>query len=174
MSERHSEYKRMPADDYSTPAWVTEALLSVERFYDPIWECAPGDGFMVRALENAGHKVTLHWPDFLGIYTPCVLPKFRSIITNPPYKLADDFIRRALACAKETSGKVAMLLPIAFDSAKSRTVFFRDCPAFKTKYTLTKRIRWANLPQTASPSMNHCWMVWDWRHSGPPTLGYLP
>ena len=34
---------------------------------------------------------------------------------------------------------------------------------------LTKRIRWLE-DSNGSPSFNHCWMIWDWQHRGPPSL----
>jgi hypothetical protein len=35
----------------------------------------------------------------------------------------------------------------------------------------TKRIRWFE-DSNGSPSFNHCWMIWDRQHRGPPTLAY--
>ncbi|MGH9552146.1 MAG: hypothetical protein ACRD3W_22355 [Terriglobales bacterium] len=98
-----------------------------------------------------------------------------SIITNPPYERAHDFISHALDLTQPISGRVAMLLPMAFDCAKTRRSIFAQHPAFCRKLVLTKRVRWANLEQkTAGPSMNHAWFVWDWRNEGSdPTIGYL-
>lgn len=168
MAERHSEYIRIHGDNYSTPAWVTRALLRVEDFPQPIWECAPGDGFMVDALIENGNEVLRQGVNFLAETDTDA----SSIVTNPPYNLAHAFVHHALELI-EPFGKVAMLLPLAWDTAKSRHLFFRDCPFFKAKYQLTKRIQWANLEHTASPSMNHAWYVWDRLYSGRPMLGYL-
>jgi hypothetical protein len=41
MAERNATYARIPADDYATPAWVTEVLLNAESFVPPILEPAP-------------------------------------------------------------------------------------------------------------------------------------
>ena len=77
------------------------------------------------------------------------------IATNPPYgKLAEKIIRHALKLTEATGGKVAMLLPHAWDCAKGRVDLFEN-PPFKCKLTLLQRIRWANLEHTASPSSNH-------------------
>ena len=181
MSQRHSEYELVPGDSYYTPAWVTEALLSVEEFPEPVWEPACGAGYMgevlSRRLAMAGE--TDIWQgaryDFLAFSVPYSGAK--SIVTNPPYSngLAEKFVRHALSLTRLHAGKVAMLLPHAWDTAKGRRDLFETHPAFKAKYTLTKRIRWENLEQKANgPSSNHAWFVWDWRHSGPATLGYLP
>ena len=88
-----------------------------------------------------------------------------AIVTNPPYSngLAEKFVRHALKLTDPVNGKVAMLLPLAWDSAKTRRDLFAEHPAFKAKYTLTRRIRWENLKQKKNgPSQNHAWYVWDW------------
>jgi hypothetical protein len=96
------------------------------------------------------------------------------ILTNPPYDIAPEFIRRALALMEPSRGQVMMLLRTDFDHAKTRRNLFADCPAFAKKLVLTKRIRWFQDERTASPSFNHAWFLWDWKHVGPPTLAYGP
>ena len=181
MSQRHSEYELVPGDSYYTPAWVTEALLNAEDFPQPVWEPASGAGHMGTVLSDrfvmAGETDIWMGPryDFLSFTVPYGGAK--SIVTNPPYSsgLAEKFVRHAFSLTRLRAGKVAMLLPHGFDTAKGRRDLFSDNLAFKAKHTLTRRIRWANLEQKANgPSSNHAWFVWDWKHSGPPTLGYLP
>jgi hypothetical protein len=91
------------------------------------------------------------------------------IITNPPYALAREFIERALHF--DDARIVAMLLRTDFDHAASRAHLFADCAMFAKKVVLTKRIRWFEC-SNGSPSFNHCWMVCDRQHRGPPTLAY--
>jgi hypothetical protein len=64
-----------------------------------------------------------------------------------------------------------MLLRTDFDHAASRRHLFADCAMFAKKVVLTKRIRWFE-DSNGSPSFNHCWMIWDRQHHGPPTLTY--
>ena len=174
MAQRNSEYARIARDDYATPDWVTLALLSVETFRGMVWECAPGRGDMANVLAAQGIDVLAdNSVDFLETNSP-FLSEAGNIVTNPPYGLADEFCYRALELTESCDGKVAMLLPHAFDAAKGRIDIFRDCSAFKAKYTLLRRIRWANLEQKAAgPSTNHAWYVWDWKHRGPATMGWL-
>lgn len=155
MAERHSGRERMFADTYVTPQWVWDALYSVEPWARDAFDCCP----------------ELACFDFLE----CVPVKgFPALATNPPYKIAESIIRHALDQTAPAMGKVAMLLPHAYDTAKGRVDLFNHLP-FKCKWTLTKRIRWANLPQSkAGPSMNHAWFVWDWKYIGPPKMGWLP
>jgi hypothetical protein len=75
---------------------------------------------------------------------------------NPPYgsngrsQLAADFISHAL---KLEARRVIMLLGVDFDSAKTRTDLFRDCPQLSRKIVLIDRIKWFDGP--SSPSDNH-------------------
>lgn len=186
MSQRESGYARKERDFYATPAWVTEALLP-HLLKKPacVWEPAAGALDMVNVLSKymvayptdiCTEQGTLDGVDFL---TQSVLPQCEpdAIITNPPYELATEFCENALRLMEPVNGMVAMLLRTDFDHAKSRTHLFRDCPAFAKKLVLMKRICWfveADGKPKASPSFNHAWYIWDWKHQGPPTISYGP
>jgi len=184
VSQRNSGYERRKRDFYATPAWVTEALVPhIPERIEHVWEPACGDGAMAHPLTLAGFGVLatdiaeqgLMRFDFLGMEVPPC--NTQAIITNPPYELATEFCERALMLTEANSGFVAILLRTDFDHAKSRTHLFRDCPAFAKKLVLMKRIVWfadENGKPKASPSYNHAWYVWDWKHEGPPTIAYGP
>lgn len=182
MSQRDSGYERKERDLYETPEWVTKALMTWLPAKLRVWEPAAGSGKMVRALQDGGHSVFAtdidQGKDFLTCPTFWPAPMGdNAIITNPPYELATQFCELALHIMEPRNGLVAMLLRTDFDHAKSRTHLFRDCPAFAKKIVLMKRICWfveANGKPKASPSFNHAWYVWDWKHEGPPTIGYGP
>lgn len=195
MSQAASGYDRIEGDAYFTPAWVTEALFSAETFHGAIWDTCAGAGNILDVAKAHGHEVlgidinpvervdmTIAKAD--GLSMAGTIP---NAIINPPYgrsgTLAVSFIMHALARTEAKRGKVAALLRVDFDSAHTRRHLFADHPAFAAKYTLTKRIRWANLPQvdeygkkTSGPTDNHMWAVWDWskRRDTPRAYGYLP
>lgn len=175
MSQRDSGYLRKERDLYETPPWVTRALVPHLSPYPQIWEPACGSGQMVKVLQEAGYTVRFtdidHGRDFMF-----EREKADCIVTNPPYELATEFVEHALRLT-QPYGLVAMLLRTDFDHAKSRSHLFRDCPAFAKKLVLTKRIAWfveADGKPKASPSFNHAWYIWDWKHEGAPTLAYGP
>jgi len=181
MSQRNSEYERRERDLYETPAWVTQALIPhLPRMPTTIWEPACGSGKMVNALSETGAYVLGSDIDSGGDFLRCGLPAgsdWDAIITNPPYELGAEFCEHAVRLMERVRGAVAMLMRTDFDHAKGRTHLFRDCPAFAKKVVLMKRIAWfveADGKPKASPSFNHAWYIWDWRHDGPATIGYGP
>ncbi|WDR03645.1 hypothetical protein PSQ19_06125 [Devosia algicola] len=186
MTQTASKYDRLDLEKYFTPAWPTEALLSAESFVGGIFDPAAGDGGILNALpasmKRHGSDIS---PDADGItaidFFDIKAGSWPNIVTNPPYgpggRLAVRFIEHALELTKPMGGKVAMLLRVDFDSAKTRRHIFADHLAYAAKYVLTRRIRWTNFEQKeAGPTVNHAWLVWDWRKraGSPVTLGYLP
>lgn len=195
MSIRASGFDRVPADLYETPAWVIDALAEhVNLTGLSVWEPACGSGKMVRAMESAGAHVTgtdltdyatdsqVDVFDFTG--PDCEGTRqfyFDSIITNPPYgpqgRTATAFIERGLERIP-AGGMLAMLLPVDFDSAKTRARMFGDNPAFAAKIVLRRRIAWFEpQPGQAGPSANHAWFVWIRSHMAakrPPVTLYSP
>lgn len=193
MSQRDSGYLRKERDLYETPAWVTEALLPHIAWQTCIWEPAAGSGAMLDSLAKKCSELVVSdieeppWPDFVTLsghrnflvadVAHGQRAALSAIITNPPYELATEFCRHSLRLMEKCNGLVAMLLRTDFDHAKGRAFLFRDCPAFSKKIVLMKRITWFE-PEPGckgkSPSFNHAWYIWDWKHEGPPTIGYGP
>src|SRR5262249_23546724 len=61
----------------------------------------------------------------------------------------------------------------------SRRRFFADCPHFRAKIALTKRIVWFVRPdgKREAPKENHAWFIWErtaLRVRGPPVTLYAP
>lgn len=189
MSQRASGFTRQASDQYMTPEWVVESLLSVVPIYGKVWEPACGEGAIARVIaEKCKGMVYVMATDIDSHLSPdeqswdFLDPKVQAsyflpeegpyiIITNPPYgkqgRLAEQFVRAAVEITQINRGRVAMLLPVDWDAAKTRADLFEDFPGHVTKITLTERIRWTNLPQSKSgPSQNHCWIIWDHSRRG--------
>jgi hypothetical protein len=106
---------------YETPACAIQALLLYEPLPFRIWEPAAGRGAIARVLTSRGHRVICH--DICayegadpGIQTPCDFLEWDEapdgctcIVTNPPFKDADDFVRHGLTMVD----KVIVLLRLA-------------------------------------------------------------
>lgn len=171
---------RQRDDFYRTPARATIALLSVERFEGPIWECACGDGAISEVLKSAGHETVdtdlvdrgygRARIDFL-METTLIAP---NIVTNPPFKLADEFVRHALDLGAR---KVAIFQRTAFLSGTRRyqTLYRLNPPArvwqFSSRLTLW---RGDAAPPLNGGTVDYAWFVWDCGTKLPPVLGWLP
>jgi hypothetical protein len=182
---------RADHDFYPTPPEAVRALLSVEQFDGPIWEPACGDGAISRELEAHGHSVISTdlidrgygqgASDFLSPATAARVmlerPTMRHVVTNPPYGrgLADKFIGQALRIARNTGGKVAMLLNLGSLAHPTRTSKWLNPPA--AIYALDELVCWPNgNPRQAGRYIaehRYCWVVWKPEHTGPPRFWWL-
>jgi hypothetical protein len=172
--QRHTHAER-GRDLYSTPSVAVEAVLKVERLPHRIWEPAAGRGAIVEVLRSAGHEVyasdlidygyPLHSTrDFL--LEPEMPDAVECIITNPPYKLAEEFVKRAL----ELAPLVIMLLRLAFLESERRCGILENCGlarvhVFRKRLPMFHRDGWTG--PKANSGMAFCWMVWDCTHHGP-------
>lgn len=173
MVVRGANYPRKKDEFYATPPETTRVLLDMIKFSKRVCDPACGDGAIQAVLKEYGYTVS--GKDLLQGYnflTDRFLWPGRDIVTNPPFgiggRTAAEFVAHALEITKPWRGKVAMLLPVDFDSGKTRLRLFEHS-AFARKIILVNRIRWFN---GKSGSINHCWCVWDHRHVGLPRLRY--
>jgi hypothetical protein len=173
MVVRGAKYARKENEFYATPPETTQVLLDAMWFSPFVCDPAQGDGAIIRVLEQNGYRT--HGSDLNEGYD-FIADEFKwrgdDIITNPPFgiggKTAALFIERAIEITAHYQGKVAMLLPIDYDSGVTRAHLF-DHKSFAMKIVLRNRIRWFNGVSGAS---NHCWCIWDHKHKGPPIIRY--
>jgi hypothetical protein len=170
---------RQKDDFYPTPARGIEALLSVESFDGDIWEPACGDGAISKVLEANGYRVASTdlvdrgygetRIDFLMEYSP----RARNIITNPPFKLAVPFVRKAVELS---TGKVAMLLKIAFLEGIERSKLFSSTPLARV-WVFSQRLAFVpgdgGRKLDGGGMMAFGWFVWEHGYTGKPTLGWI-
>ena len=107
-----------------------------------------------------------------------VSPIYDWVVTNPPYKLAQDFIEQSLRATKD-GGHVAMFLKIQFLEGNKRKLFFEDTPP-KTVYVFSKRqnpLRNGEpLDEKGKPwssTMCFAWFVWEKGYSGKTTIEWI-
>ena len=164
-------------DLYETPSCAVEALLRVEKLPMHLWEPACGRGNIVTVLKNAGYSVyssdlvnygTGDWGvDFLMEWR---LPHHcEAIITNPPFKLAEEFVDHALALCP----KVIMLLRLAFLESERRcaildTGLLARIYVFRKRLPMMHRDGWQG--KKANSGVAFAWFIWDKSHKGPTTI----
>ncbi len=170
--------KRAELDFYPTPIYATAELLKKEKFKGSIWECACGNGAMSNVLKEHGYSVYSSDITDRGYgenrnldFLSGTNIKADNIITNPPFKLAKEFVEKALTIAKY---KVAIIQRLAFLESKSRYELFKKSP-LKTVYVFSKRLgMYANGIQKESINMlAFAWFVWDKEYSGKPYLDWI-
>ena len=107
---------RSVGDLYETPYSMTAQLFENE-FFDhrgSVLEPAAGNGAMVAILQNYFRDLT-HYDIETDFLTES--RQFDYVITNPPYRLADEFVEKA---REVTRHKFAFLLRINFLSGENR------------------------------------------------------
>jgi hypothetical protein len=176
---RHSLAER-GEDLYETPAVAVHALMRVERLPKRIWEPACGRGAIVNVLRASGHivvasdlvdygvPITSYWRhDFLMEHK--APDDTGAIVTNPPFKLAEEFVAHAL----ELCPRVIMLLRLAFLESDRRTHILEGrglarVHVFRKRLPMMHRHEWSG--PKASSGMAFAWFVWDQAHTGPTEL----
>jgi hypothetical protein len=174
-------------DDFPTPPWATRALIehviggkrALRR--QSCLEPACGAGHMARPLQDYFKTVQssdVHdygfgdKRDFLT--SPFAAKSVDWIITNPPFRLADAFILRSLAIARNG---VAMLARTVFlESIGRYDRIFRDHPP-TTFAQFTERVPMlrGRLERNASTATGYAWFVWEFRRIGEgPQLAWIP
>jgi hypothetical protein len=169
-------------DFHATHPAATASLLAVEPLPHVIWEPACGDGAICRELERHGKKViasdlndwgyatATHRLDFLmersapeGVST---------IVTNPPYALAAEFITHAMTLVP----KACFLMRLAFLEGQR---WPRGLDRYLSRVWVSER-RLPMMhrhgyegPKLAASSIAFAWMTFETVHHGPPVLGWF-
>lgn len=165
-------------DFFPTPPWATRALCehvigltAMHVAFDP----ACGDGAMARPLGEYFMKVfasDVHdygrgfkVQDFL--FPGAELPPCDWVITNPPFRLAEQFIRRGLEIAEYG---VAMLVRSVFVESVGRyeSLFTPNPPDLIAQFVERVPMVKGRLDKTASTATSYAWIVWTTDPDRPP------
>lgn len=153
---------RKAGDFYPTPPEATSALLNFLNIphESVIWECACGSGEMARVIANAGYKTISSDIENNGFGVPRIdfltyqqEEKFDWIITNPPFSIAEKFIRRAW----DTGKNFSFLLKTQFWNAACRIETFEEC---RPSYVLPLTWR-PDFTGGGGALMDMSWIVWE-------------
>jgi hypothetical protein len=179
--QRHALSERRD-DCYETPAVAVEALLRHERLPHRIWEPACGRGAIVNVLRAHNHEVVA--TDLVDYGIPITPPGYykidflmerrapdgtQAIVTNPPFKLAEEFVEHAL----DLCPRVVMLLRLAFLESDRRTGILEGrglarIYVFRKRLPMMHRAEWQG--PKANSGMAFAWFCWDREHHGPVTV----
>lgn len=183
-ASNHTEKDRVGKDYYATEPKATELLLAEEAFSKKVWEPACGGGHMAKVLIEHGYDVrctditeremgnvpydgNLDFLEYSGKFSG-------DIVTNPPYKIALDFIKKAINVIK-TGHKVAMFLKLQFLEGKSRKKFFSEHPP-QTVYVSSSRLICAgngDFEKYKSSVVAYAWFVWQKGYKGDTVIRWI-
>ena len=204
-ASNHADHEREENDYYATDPIAAELLLEVEQL-SSIWEPAAGQMHLANVFEEHGKlgKATdivnrdndprIEIQDFLEEPTKCggLLRSLESsdedlwngdIVTNPPYKFALPFVKRALSLVP-VGRKVCMFLKLTFCEGKERKEFFKKNPP-KTIYVSSSRITCAmngefvkknektGKMEKQSSAVCYAWFVWEKGYQGDTVLKWI-
>lgn len=158
-------------DDFPTPPWATRALCDwlCERGIDlSVCECvepAANRGHMVTPLLEYFHAVLASDVHDYGVGIPVGDYLFGPpeptdfTITNPPFKLAQQFIGRALQTSRIG---FAMLVRSAFLEGVGRydELFSKNPPTHVLQFSERVVMHKGKLAPKGSTATAYCWLVW--------------
>lgn len=177
MAQRHEPHDSL--DDFPTQPWGTRALC--EHVIRPdqdmtCWEPACNRGYMVRPLQEYFRRVyasDIHnysgefdgqeWiEDFLwGAGAPNAIENKHIdwIITNPPFRLAEQFIERARSIARVG---VCMLVRTQFLEGIGRhdRLFKKNPPSVIAQFSERLPLVKGRVDPKVSTATSYCWVCW--------------
>jgi hypothetical protein len=174
--QRHPHAER-GLDLYETPAVAVEALLRVEKIPRRIWEPAAGRGAIVKVLRDRGHEViasdVFDYGDLdrvVDFLTTTTMPEgCDTIVTNPPFKIAEAFVAHAL----ELAPRVVMLLRLAFLESERRCGILEGrglarVHVFRKRLPMMHRDQWVG--RKANSGLGFAWYTWIRGYNDGPTI----
>lgn len=175
-------------DDFPTPPWGTRALCEMLTRHGfalsdlRAWEPAANRGHMARPLQEYFAEVAasdIHdygvgygVADFLWP-TDETVPPFDWIITNPPFRLAEQFIYTARSRAKVG---VAVLCRSAFAEGIDRyeKLFSQTPPTFVWQFVERLPMVKGKIDAEVASATAYAWFVWVKGRPGPTVYGWIP
>ena len=176
----HGQNARHEHDYYATAPEAIDALnkiMPLEALY--IWEPACGGGHLSMRMQDFGASVTSsdlydrgHGKAGVDFFAAKQLAA-PIIVTNPPYKYAQEFVEHAIELGAD---KVAMFLKLTFLEGQKRRKLFEKYPP-KTVAVFSKRVQVAinGDPEMFKKSSAACyaWFIWERDYTGKPEVVWL-
>ena len=173
-------------DDFPTPPWATRALLEhvisrseqVDR--QSCLEPACGAGHMAKVLKEYFKEVHCsdaydygYGPvrDFLKY--PYETNSVDWVITNPPFRLAEEFIHRSMLIARRG---VAILARTVFleSVGRYRRIFEAKPPSVFAQFVERVPMVRGRLDAKATTATGYAWLLWERESSALPRLVWVP
>lgn len=173
VTMKEQGYVRPEDDFFETPELATCAMLNNINIPEDVtlWECSAGNGAISKILEQIHPKVlsTELSPDRYGIGGVDFLTKGKDyipqgrfwVVTNPPFKLANEFVRKAFEYGAE---RIIFLLRFNYcESGKVREDILGG-GHLRRVFLIKERLSFVPFGwtgKTPSAQQNHAWFLWD-------------
>lgn len=180
-ASNHSNYERAADDYYATDPIAIDLLYKTNEL-NPVryWECACGDGALSKQLEHYGFDVVSTDKVYRGYgkggvdFLKQSNEKFNGdIITNPPFKDIEQFIKKGLEITGQRLyifGKLQLL-----ESKRRYDNIFADNPPYKV-LVFSKRVpcyRNGDKGFRNGSTVPYAWFIWDIHYDGKTVVGWL-
>jgi hypothetical protein len=184
-ASNHSEGERETNDFYSTDPHTLEIFLEALKrdgieLHTNIWEPACGMGHLSEVLKSKGYNV--YSSDLIdrgyGVsninFLECTDSLTYDILTNPPYKYAQEFVEHALEISY-SGAYVVMLLKIQFLEGKARRKLFDKYPPKYVYVNSERQTCYINgdMSKKMSSASCYCWFVWEKGFTGDPVIKWI-
>lgn len=181
-ASNHTEEEREKDDYYATDPLAIDPLIMNEQFQKNIWEPACGEGHLSKRLEAFGYRVRStelidRGYGQAGIdFLKCTEPWPGDLVTNPPYKLAQQFVEQGLSLIHD-GAKATYFLRLNFLEGVQRRSFFRESPP-KTVYVFSRRVMTAkngdfSRVRKGGSAVAFAWFVWVKGFRGKTTVEWI-
>ena len=174
--------EREKNDFYATNPKAMEIalpLLQTLGLNKNLWECACGKGHLSKVLENHGYNVKSTDLIDRGYGTQldflkCTEKFDGDIITNPPFKLAEEFVGKGFELVNNGS-KVILFLKVQFLESQRRKAMFEKYP-LKELIVYSERqqcAKNADFEKYKATTQCYCWYVFEKGYIGKPMIDWL-
>lgn len=173
-------------DDFPTPPWATRALI--EHVLDKnanladmtCLEPACGAGHMANVLKDYFREVHSADAYYYGyglvedfLTQPYETASVDWIITNPPFRLAEEFVLMALSIANR--GVAILARTVFLESVGRYNGIFRDIPPTKfAQFTERVPMIKGRLDRKATTATGYAWFVWEKQNQKSSHLMWIP
>lgn len=179
-ASNHIDEERAVNDYYATNPIAIDYLLEKATLDHNIWECCCGGGSLSKRLIELGYNVKS--TDLIdygfgegGVdFLQCTSVFDGDILTNPPYKQAQEFVEHALELIPEGK-KIFMFLKVQFLEGKKRRVLF-DRKQLRRVYVLSGRMSCAkngDFRNAHGSVIAYAWYEFQKGYNGQPIIEWI-
>jgi len=176
-ARNETKEEREENDFYATQPIAGEWLCRLENLDTNIWECACGEGHLSKVFEKHGYTVKStdlidrgYGEGGVDFLTQTEIWN-GDIVTNPPYKYAQEFVEHALELV-EDGHKVCMFLKVQFLEGKSRREMYEKYPP-KRIWISSSRIQCGKNGVFKGSMIAYAWYIWEKGYKGDPVIKWF-